>query len=394
MQRSWTFLAIITFVCGTFCGEAWAQARPKQSQPKGSGGGEAELRGWAERGDADAQFELGLRLLNGEGVEKNEAEAVTWIKKAADQKHLKAQFLMGAMHQDGLGVPKDQAKAVEWYRKSAENGFAAAQHELAMAYDLGQGVKKDPEKATEWLQKAADQDFAMSLTALAAKMERGVGVNKSASKAALYYLRAAKQDFVPAMNRLAGLYYSGRGVPVDYRRAGAWYQRAARSNDPWAANNMAWFLATCPDESLHNGEQAVQYATRALRLMDEAGEEQRYEMLDTKAAALARNGEFLEAVLWQKKAISLLPEDKEVSEEERKGLEQEFQTRLKRYQKQLPYSEAETKSEEEGAPLPQDTILQEEGVPGGDKPQRKKGKSKGTVVDASGEQEVVLARVR
>ena len=50
---------------------------------------------------------------------------------------------------------------------------------------------------------------------------------------------------------------------------------AARSEDQWAANNIAWFLATCPDESLHNGELAVQFATRALRVMDESGEEQR-----------------------------------------------------------------------------------------------------------------------
>lgn len=340
-----------------------------------------ELQGWAEKGDADAQFELGLRLLTGEGLKKDEKKGAEWLEKAASQKHLRAQFLLGSLFEDGIGVKKNEALAFEWYQRAAHNGFAPAQHSVAMAYDLGKGVKQDPEAAAEWLEKAAAQSHPPSQTALAAKYERGFGVTKSPAKAALYYLRAAQQDFVPAMSRLANLYYSGNGVPVDYRRAGAWYQRAARSDDPWAANNIAWFLATCPDDSLHNGELAVQFASRALRIMDESGEDQRYEMLDTKAAALARNGEFLEAVLWQKKSISLLEEDTEISQEERAELMKEFQTRLKLYQKQTPYSEPEPKPEVESAPLPNDGILLEEGLPGGDsKPKNKKGKSKGTVV--------------
>lgn len=382
MQSLRSIIAVALVSCGVFCGHAAAQqkSQPKQQQRIDP----SNLQSLAERGDPDAQFELGLRMLTGEGVKKNEKEGVQWMEKAANQKHLRAQFVMGSLYEDGAGVPKNEGKAFEWYRKAAENGFAPAQHAVAMAYDLGKGVKKDAVKGTEWLQKAADQNHPPALTALAAKIERGVGVAKSPAKAALYYLRAAQQDFVPAMNRLASMYYAGLGVPLDYRRAGAWYQRAARSDDPWSSNNLAWFLATCPDETLLNGEQAVQFATRALRIMDEAGEEQRHEMLDTKAAALARNGEFLEAVLWQKKALALLPNDKDITEEERKGLEKEFQTRLKMYQKQTPFVDPEPKkAEEEGAPLPQDTILQEEGVPGGDSPSnKKKGKPKGTVVDA------------
>jgi TPR repeat protein len=320
-------------------------------------------------------------LLTGEGVKKDEKAGVKWMEKAAAQKHLRAQFVMGSLHEDGVGVKKDEAKAVEWYRKAAENGFAPAQFAVAMAYDLGRGIKQDPVKATEWLEKASEQNHPQAQTALASKYERGVGVAKNPSKAALLYLRAAKQDFVQAMSRLANLYYTGNGVPLDYRRAGAWYQRAAKSQDPWAANNLAWFLATCPDESLQNGEQAVLHASRALRMMDEAGEDQRYEMLDTKAACLARNGEFLEAILWQKRAITLLEEDQEITAEERAQLKQEFETRLKLYQQESPYNEPEKKIEEDAAPLPQDTILQDEGLPGSDNSKKKKKSSgKGTVV--------------
>ena len=344
---------------------------------------ERELRGWADRGDADAQFELGLRLVTGEGVKENTSEGVTFIEKAAKQKHLRAQHVMGTLYEEGRGVKKDMARAAEWYRSSAELGFALSQHSLAVMYEDGRGVKKDSAVAGEWFKKAADQGNPPSQTAYASKLERGDGVAKSTAKAALWYLKAAQQDFVPAMTRLANMYYTGQGVPVDYRRAGAWYHRAARSEDPWASNNLAWFLATCPEEDLHNGETAVLLARRALKLIAEVvqSDEQPYEMVDTMAAALARNGEFKEAELWQKRSLTMLGEDKDVPADERKKLDEEFSTRLKLYQKSTPYVEPTPKPEENAEPLPQDTILQDEGEP--ETKPRKKNKPKsggGTVV--------------
>lgn len=345
---------------------------------------EKELSAWADRGDADAQFELGVRKVMGEGLKKNVGEGIKLIEKAAKQKHLRAQHVMGTLYEDGQGVKQDFAKAAEWYRSAAELGFALSQHNLAALYEEGKGVQKDTAKAAEWFKKAADQGYVQSQTAYATKLERGDGVAKSSAKAALWYLKAAQQDFVPAMTRLANLYYTGQGVPVDYRRAGAWYRRAALSEDPWAANNLAWFLATCPEDSLHNGENAVLLARRALKLVAEVvqSDEQPYAMIDTMAAALARNGEFKEAELWQKRCIALFKEDKEkdMSPEERQKLQEEFDARLKLYQKSTPFAEPEPKGEEGAEPLPQDTILQDEGLPES-KPKKTTPKSgRGTVV--------------
>lgn len=342
-----------------------------------------ELKNWADRGDADAQFELGLRMITGEGVAKNLAEGVKSLEKAAKQKHLRAQHIMGTLYEDGVGVKKDLAKAAEWYRISADLGFALSQHSLAIMYEEGRGVKKDSAKAAEWFQKAAEQGNPPSQTAYASKLERGDGVSKSTAKAALWYLKAAQQDFVPAMTRLANMYYTGQGVPVDYRRAGAWYRRAARSEDPWASNNLAWFLSTCPEENLHNGETAVLLARRALKLVAEMAQsdEQPYEMIDTMAAALARNGEFKEAELWQQRCLTLLKEDADLPDEDRSKLASEFETRLTLYRKAVPFAEPEPKGEEGAEPLPQDTILQEEGLPeSAPKKRTTPKKSQGTVV--------------
>lgn len=331
-----------------------------------TGDGVESLRRWADRGDADAQFELGLRLLTGQEVTKDVEQGRRWVQAAAEAEHLRAQYVMGSLHEDGLGVPRDESKALQWYRRSAQHGYAPAQFAVAMAYDSGRGVAKDAKAALQWLQRAADQQDPQAQTALAVKFEFGQeGVKADPAKAALLYLRAANQQWVMAMSRLAHLYYTGSGVPLDYRRAGAWYQRAARSEDPWAANNLAWFLATCPEEGLHDGAAAIAQANRALRLMDEAGEEQSHEMMDTKAACLARQGDFLGAVIWQKKAIEVMDGDKKIEAAERSKLEEEFAQRLKLYQQQLPYTEAKAKALAPAPPLPQDRILQEEPLPGG-----------------------------
>ncbi len=344
---------------------------------------EKELRAWAERGEADAQFELGLRMITGEGVKKDLEAGVKSIELAAKQKHLRAQHVMGTLHEDGVGVKQDPAKAAEWYRTSGELGFALSQHSLAVLYETGKGVKKDSVKAAEWFKKAAEQGNPPSQTAYAVKLELGEGVSKSTAKAALWYLKAAQADWPPAMARLANLYYTGQGVPVDYRRAGAWYRRAARSEDPWASNNLAWFLATCPEENLHNGENAVLLARRALKLVAEVvqSDEQPYEMIDTMAAALARNGEYKEAELWQQRSLVMLKDDKDLPEEDRKKLQDEFDTRLNLYKKSTPFAEPEPQGEKGAEPLPQDTILQEEGMPDGT-PRKKTApkSSRGTVV--------------
>lgn len=44
----------------------------------------------AEAGDAEAQYEVGLRCLDGKGIEKSVAKAREWLQKAASQSHSKA----------------------------------------------------------------------------------------------------------------------------------------------------------------------------------------------------------------------------------------------------------------------------------------------------------------
>jgi TPR repeat protein len=64
----------------------------------------AEVRAKAEKGDAVAQWNLGCRYYDGQGVAKDEAEVVKWFRKAAEQNLAAAQHNLGVCYQNGRGV--------------------------------------------------------------------------------------------------------------------------------------------------------------------------------------------------------------------------------------------------------------------------------------------------
>ena len=103
-----------------------------------------EFRQAAEQGHASAQFNLGVRYANGEGVPEDDAEAVHWYQMAAEQGHALAQLSLGVAYDIGEGVPEDDAEAVRWYQMAAEQGLALAQFSLGVAYGTGEGGHPRP----------------------------------------------------------------------------------------------------------------------------------------------------------------------------------------------------------------------------------------------------------
>ena len=111
----------------------------------------------AEQGNTSAQNNLGFMYYNGQGVPKDEQQAVAWYRKAAEQGYAMAQSNLGLMYYKGQGVPKDDQQAVVWFRKAAEQGHARTQYNLGVMYRDGQGVLKDDQMAYFWLLLASAQ---------------------------------------------------------------------------------------------------------------------------------------------------------------------------------------------------------------------------------------------
>ena len=77
-----------------------------------------DMRVLAYKGDPEAQYQLGMIYLRGEGVAVNQAAAVEWLKSSAEQGHMAAQLALADCYTYGWGVEVDEEKAEYWRRKS------------------------------------------------------------------------------------------------------------------------------------------------------------------------------------------------------------------------------------------------------------------------------------
>ena len=108
----------------------------------------------AEKGDAQAQFWLGVSYAEGKGVAKDQVQAVSWWRKAAVQGYDNAQMSLGVCYANGTGVAKDQVQAVKWTRKGAEQGDVGCLEAMGVYYANGLGVTKNLIEAYAYLSLA------------------------------------------------------------------------------------------------------------------------------------------------------------------------------------------------------------------------------------------------
>ena len=91
----------------------------------------------AELGDANAIYETGKRVLYGQGVECDYAEAVRWLRKADELGVRAATLALAEMYEDGEGVPRDLEEARRLYLRAegldtADDGEAPEEGELGL----------------------------------------------------------------------------------------------------------------------------------------------------------------------------------------------------------------------------------------------------------------------
>ena len=86
--------------------DAWKKAKADEAAV-------AALRGRAEGGDASAMYGLGCAYQEGKrGLKKDETQAFTWLKRAADLKDVGALTDCGVLYLNGQGVERSQSRAL------------------------------------------------------------------------------------------------------------------------------------------------------------------------------------------------------------------------------------------------------------------------------------------
>ncbi|MBL1275240.1 MAG: sel1 repeat family protein [Ectothiorhodospiraceae bacterium] len=237
----------------------------------------------AKEGDPRSQYDLAIRYLKGDGIEKNVENAIKWLEKSVGQDYSHAQLKLGMLYQEGDKVEKDMDVAVEYLTMAAEQGNATAQYLLGNIYLQGDGVEQDYDEAEEWLELAAGHDYKKAILALDALLTlgeensgkntstlevkaktdnnktaivipenitaktaheigmnylRGIGVSRDYKIAIIWLSKGAELGNVDSQYQYGELLRKGRGTKKNKKQADKWFRAAAKQGHIKAKNRL------------------------------------------------------------------------------------------------------------------------------------------------------------
>ncbi len=205
----------------------------------------------AERGDAVAQFDLGLAYDDGVGVEEIDWDkAAYWYERAAKGGETNAMFNLAVLLKMGLvgfgskenrDREQDKRQAVYWLRKVAKRGEINAISKLGECYFHGEGVRRNRPLGFKMMQQAAEQGYGHAQYNLSLLYLHGDYVEKDFDKEFFWLQKAVENGCPEAYNNLGVCYSLGRGTQIDHDKAFALYKKAIRWTyvNEEAANNLA-----------------------------------------------------------------------------------------------------------------------------------------------------------
>jgi uncharacterized protein len=154
--------ALIAFVAAPISAQS-VKAGIDAWQHSDYSGAVAIWRPLAEKGDADAEFNLGQAYRLGRGVPTNLAAAKTWFERAANQGHVDAETTLGLLlFQNG-----DQSEGLNWLKKAALQGEPRALLVFGTALVNGDTVTQDPVLGYAYVSRAAAQGLEPAKQTLA-----------------------------------------------------------------------------------------------------------------------------------------------------------------------------------------------------------------------------------
>lgn len=181
--------------------------------------------------NSEAMSILGLCLLIGNGLPKDEDQAFIYIKKAAEKGNSNAQVYLGYCYHFGKGVAIDNVEAIRWCEQSSNQGNPAGKTILGLCYLTADGVAEDKILGLRLLKNAAKQGYSKSQEILGCCYFHGNGIVQDYNMAFYMFDKSAERGNTKAMYNLAYCYEKGYGTKVDMHKARYWYECAARKGN-------------------------------------------------------------------------------------------------------------------------------------------------------------------
>ncbi|CAM9933197.1 unnamed protein product, partial [Ectocarpus fasciculatus] len=154
------------------------------------------------------------------------------FRLSAEKGHVLAQFNLGLRLVSGDGIEKDLSGAALWFEKAAENGHAGSQYMLAICYlNIDGGIARNCGEVERLLLLAANQDHVDAMYELGL-LFRGHYKTGCRNHLCTYnrfrlYTLAADKGHTDAIYAQGLCYKNGQGVPEDSDKALIFFRRAA-----------------------------------------------------------------------------------------------------------------------------------------------------------------------
>lgn len=198
-----------------------------------------ELTAKAKSGNAEAQYELGLRYASGEGVAMDRGLALKFYAAAAAQGLPIAECQLSRYYNGQTGEALDLDRAFKYTQIAAEHGFGPAQLDLGfLLYNGNARVPKNLPLSFRWFNKTAESGAVAAKRMLGDFYKSGLGGAKQDYVKAfnLYRQTATTQDQCAPKSQfeLYFSYESGHGVRKNLGTAINWLIKAAEAGNPRA----------------------------------------------------------------------------------------------------------------------------------------------------------------
>jgi len=139
----------------------------------------------ANKGDAEAQYHVGMMHNNGIGTKQDPRQAFEWFEKSTAANDPLGAYKLGCYY-DGQGagiVTLDTNEALKYKLIAAKAGYALAQHDVGILYDQ-QG---NAEEALKWWKMAGDQGYPRALYRLSMAYSAGKTVPRDLALSYAYF---------------------------------------------------------------------------------------------------------------------------------------------------------------------------------------------------------------
>jgi hypothetical protein len=185
----------------------------------------------ARAGILEAQYQVGLMYANGAGVAPDLAQAVDWIRRAAERGHVGAQYMLGTHYGADQGVAPagqiDETQAMDWLYRAARQGHARAHHRLARLIAQSHRALASAYEATAASLGVPESQLALGQLALHA-----VDDGQRHSGALAWLRRAAEQGLPAAQTEFGKALLQGRCGAADRDEGLRWLRAAAAGRWP------------------------------------------------------------------------------------------------------------------------------------------------------------------